>query len=100
MPSLIVVSVDTRYGDAAYAVERAVACAKGGDPVGVAEHVRRAATLVTRVPYPGLVPETRRFGTEAVTEARAGEFARSRDYLTLLRHVVEDMSALSATASP
>jgi hypothetical protein len=88
------------YDDAAYAVDQALERAAAADATGVLAQVTGAVRLLDGTPYAGLRWEVSRFGADAVLAARAGDFERSRDFLVLLGHVVEDARKLSVAPVP
>ena len=86
------------YDEAAWAVDEAIARVAAADPVGAARLLSGALATVERAPYPALVRDARRFGSDAARGLRDGDTDRAVDFLVLLRHVTEEMSRLDTAA--
>ncbi|MFC6940867.1 hypothetical protein ACFQE8_13005 [Salinirubellus sp. GCM10025818] len=88
---------DVPYDEAIWAVDEAIARVAAADPVGATGLLSGALAMLDRAPYPALVRDARRFGSDAADGLRDGDPERAADFLVLLRHVTEDMGRLDAT---
>jgi hypothetical protein len=89
---------DVPYDEATWAVDEAIARVTAADPVGATGLLSGALAILARAPYPALVRDAGRFGSDAADGLRDGDPERAVDFLVLLRHVAEEMCRLDATA--
>jgi hypothetical protein len=88
------------YDEASWAIDESLARVLAADPVGATRLLSGALGMVDRAPYPVLVRDARRFGSDAARGLAEGDPDRAVDFLVLVRHVVEDMGRLAAAAHP
>lgn len=84
------------YDGATWAADEAIARAANADPERAARLVAETLAMVDRAPYPALVRDARRFGTDAVHGFGDADPERAIEFLRLLRHVIEEMERLDA----
>jgi hypothetical protein len=89
--------VTVQTDGAAWAVDEAITRAANADYVGAVRLVAAALGMVGPAPYPALVRDARRFGSDAIGGLEVGDPGRATEFLLLLRHVVEEMGRLDAT---
>lgn len=86
--------VTVPYDGAVWAVDEAITRAENADPGGAVRLVSAAIEMIDPAPYPALVRDARRFGSDAVGGLEIGDAVRATEFLFLLRHVVEEMGQL------
>ena len=89
--------VSVPYDGAAWAVDEAITRVENADAVGATRLVSAAVEMIAPAPYPILVRDARRFGSDAVGGLEVGDAERAATFLLLLRHVVEEMGRLDAS---
>lgn len=87
------------YDGAAWAVDEAITHTANADREGAVRLVTAAVEMVGPAPYPALVRDARRFGSDAIGGLEVGDAGRATEFLLLLRHVVEEMGRLDAAVA-